>query len=50
MQRELVGRENPAVLGEFARGTNTIFSSPYSLTGGGTASELLGNASVPHGM
>jgi hypothetical protein len=40
---------NPAVLGEFAWGTNTIFSSPYSLTGGGTASELASNASIAVG-
>ena len=37
---------NPAVLGEYAWGTNTMFSSNYSLTGSNTASELASNASA----
>jgi formylglycine-generating enzyme required for sulfatase activity len=35
----------PAILGEFAWGDNTIFSSPYTLTGNSSASELASNAS-----
>lgn len=36
---------NPSILGEYAWGTNTIFSSNYTLTGGSTASEIASNAS-----
>ena len=37
---------NPAVLGEFAWGTTTIFNTPYSITGAATASEIASNASA----
>jgi hypothetical protein len=37
---------NAAVLGEYAWGTNTIFSSSYTLSGSGTAAEVAGNASL----
>jgi hypothetical protein len=37
---------NAAVLGEYAWGTNTIFTSPYNLTGGATAAEVASNASL----
>lgn len=37
---------NPAVLGEYAWGTNTIFASLYTLTGAATAGELASNASL----
>ncbi|MBK7681857.1 MAG: hypothetical protein IPJ26_04965 [Bacteroidetes bacterium] len=40
---------NPATLGEYAWGTNTIFGSSYSLTGSFTASELASNASIAVG-
>ena len=36
---------NPAVLGEYAWGTNTIFSSVYTLTGGSSTAEVANNAS-----
>jgi hypothetical protein len=36
---------NAAVLGEYAWGTNTIFSSSYTLSGSGTAAEVASNAS-----
>ena len=36
---------NPAVLGEYAWGTNTIFASNYTLTGGATTAEVANNAS-----
>jgi hypothetical protein len=39
----------PAILGEFAWGTNTIFGAAYSLTGSGTASELISNSSLTLG-
>jgi len=37
---------NPALLGEYAWGTNTIFASSYTLSGGATAAEVAGNASL----
>lgn len=37
---------NPALLGEYAWGTNTIFASSYSLSGGATAAEVASNASL----
>lgn len=40
---------NPAVLGEFAWGTNTIFASPYTLSTAATATEVASNASVSVG-
>jgi hypothetical protein len=36
---------NPAVLGEYAWGTNTIFGSNYTISGSGTAAEIASNAS-----
>ncbi len=36
---------NAAVLGEYAWGTNTIFASTYTLSGGASASEVASNAS-----
>ncbi len=36
---------NPAVLGEYAWGTNTLFGSAYTLTGGATTAEVASNAS-----
>lgn len=36
---------NPAVLGEYAWGTNSIFGSVYTLTGAATTSEIASNAS-----
>lgn len=40
---------NPAVLGEYAWGTNSIFASFYSLSGGATAAEVATNASLVSG-
>ncbi len=39
----------PAILGEFAWGSTTIFGSSYTLTGGATASEVASNASTTLG-
>jgi formylglycine-generating enzyme required for sulfatase activity len=39
----------PAVLGEFAWGTNTIAASSYTLSNAGTTSELVSNASATAG-
>jgi len=40
---------NPAILGEYAWGTNTIFGSSYSLTGSASAAESASNASASLG-
>lgn len=40
---------NPAVLGEYAWGTNTIFASNYTLSNAGLATEIASNASTTLG-
>ncbi len=39
----------PAVFGEFAWGTNSIFNAIYTLSGAGTAGELVTNSAPPAG-
>jgi len=40
---------NPAILGEYAWGTNTIFGSAYTLSNSGNASEIASNAATTIG-